>query len=75
MVIELINLEEERKSRVMAHENEERMLTHIRDNLLCPCKQVVEIDDFVPRLQEPVDKMGSQKAGTAGHKDTFLTIV
>lgn len=74
-MIELVNLEEEGKGRVMAHENDGRMLTHIRDNLLGHGKQVVEADDFMSLVQKSIDQMGARKPGTAGHKDPFPTIV
>ncbi len=74
-IVDLVHLHRERQGHVVAHELEARMMIKVIDVPLRAREEVVDAQNVVPLVDQPVDKMGAQKSGAAGHKDTFAALI
>jgi hypothetical protein len=66
-VINFIDLNEQRKSHIVAHEFEARVCKKMLDIALRPREQVIDAKDFMSIRQQPVNQMGTEKTGSPGY--------
>src|SRR5690606_6949674 len=67
-VVDLIDLDVDRKRYVVANELEARVIEQMRDVEAGARVEVVEAKDDVPLAEQPVAGMGAEKARAAGHE-------
>ena len=73
-VVDLVDLDIERKTHVMAHEFQPFMAVEVVDVSLCAGKQIVDAKHFVTLVKQPVHQVRAQKARAAGYENPFSTI-
>ena len=73
-VVDLIDLDVERKRNVMPDQLEELGVHQMRDVALGPGEEVIDADDGRALPQEPLGQMGAQKSGTAGDQHTIFNM-
>ena len=71
-VVNLINLNAERLSDVVADELEVWIAHEVGDVLLATGKQVVHTDDFILLVQQAFAEMGAEESGSASDEDAFF---
>jgi hypothetical protein len=74
-IVNLIALDVERKCHIVTHEFETRVRMKVLQIPLCASEQIVDTEHLVTLLQQPINEMGSKKAGASGYEDTLATIV
>ena len=70
-VVDLVDLDIERKRDVVAHQLEPRMTDEMREVVLVAGEEVVHAEDVVARRQQALAKMRAQEAGPAGDEDSL----
>ena len=63
---DLVDLDEQRESDVVAQELEPRLRVEVGEIVLGPGEQIVDAQHVVPIGQQPVDQMRAEEAGAAG---------
>ncbi len=74
-VIDLVDLDIERKGDVMPEQLEIGPFQQVADILLGSGKKVIQAEDIVLVVYQAVAKMGTQKAGSAGNQNPFLKML
>ena len=69
-VVDLVDLQEDRQGDVVADQLEVGPAKQVGDVRLLAGEEVVQADDVVPPLQQPLAEMRAEKAGPAGHQDS-----
>lgn len=69
-VIDAINLKLEWVDDIVANEFKAGIPQEVLDIGLATGKEIIEANDFIPLLDEAVTKMGAEKSGSAGDKNT-----
>ena len=73
-VVDLVDLDIEREADVVAQELEARIGVQMVDVALGRRKQIVGADDLMALLEQPVDQMRAEEAGSARHKDALAAV-
>ena len=63
----MIDLDEEGKGHVVAHEFEVRIFMKMIDVALGSREEVINAKNFMSSRQQPVNQMGTEKTGSAGY--------
>ena len=74
-VVDLVDLDIERKGHVVADELEARMIVQVFDVAFAAGEQVVGAQYLVALFKKPVAQMRSQKSGAAGDEYSFTAVV
>ena len=73
-VVDLVHLHVERKRHVVPDELEARMVVQVVDVPLVAGEQVVDAEDLVPLLEQPIAQMRAEEAGAAGDEYSLARI-
>lgn len=74
-VVDLVDLDIERKGHVMAHELEPGMVVQVLDVALGAGKEVVGADHLMPLFKQAVGQVRAEETGAAGDQDAFAGVV
>jgi hypothetical protein len=67
-VVNLIDLQVERKGHVMADDLESTMVNDAFDVATCASKIIIDTDDISPLVEQTLTQMGAEKSGSARHQ-------
>ena len=70
-VVDLVHLHVEGIGDIMTHELEMMVVEQRHYIVPCSSEKVVDTEDVVTLVQQPVAEVGAQKAGAAGYENTF----
>jgi hypothetical protein len=70
-VVDLVDLDIERKGHVVAHQLEVRAFQQMGDVVLGPGEEVVETNHVVAFGEQTLAEVAAEEAGAAGNEDTF----
>ena len=70
-IVDLVDLQEDRQRNVVADQLEVGAAEQVGDVRLLAGEEVVQADDVVPALEQPLAEMGAEKAGPAGDQNPF----
>ncbi len=74
-VVDLVDLDVERKRHVVADELEARMVVQVLDVALGAGEEIVDAEHLVALLQQPVAQMRAEESGAAGDQDALAGVV
>lgn len=74
-IVDLIDLDIERKGHVMAHEFEARIAVEMVDVAPRAGEQIVRAQHLMPLAEQPVDQVRSDEPGSSRYQDAFAAII
>jgi len=74
-VVYLVNLQEDGFYKIVAYQLKIGLFNEVADVTLGAGKEIVEAQNLMPFLNQPITEVGTEKTGTSGHKYTFLDML
>src|SRR3954451_3815834 len=70
-IVDLIDLDIERKRHVVAQKREARLAHHVSDVASRPGEEIVDAEDIMSLRYQPLAKMRTEKSRPTGHQHLF----